>query len=167
MNQAPAVRRARAELERAQARAAEQQRKAAAKKGPGPVRNITDRDSRLMPVRGGGFIQGYNAQNVTSADGLIIATQLTADTTDMAWFGPMLTAALDAAALITARQPPQAASPADAPGQDATDRAGSPHQAVPRRRRVLLRGQPHPARPGPADRHRQAPRPRKTGPRRR
>ena len=30
-----------------------------------------------MPVRGGGFIQGYNAQNVATADGLIIATQLT------------------------------------------------------------------------------------------
>ena len=30
-----------------------------------------------MPTRGGGFLQGYNAQNVTSADGLIIATQLT------------------------------------------------------------------------------------------
>ena len=91
----PRFRRARAALARAQAKAAEQERKAAAKKGPGPARNITDRDSRLMPVRGGGFLQGYNAQNVTSADGLIIATQLTQDTTDTAWFGPMLTAALD------------------------------------------------------------------------
>ena len=109
--QAPAVRRARAALERAQSRAAEQEARAAAKKGPGPVRNITDPDSRLMPVRGGGFLQGYNAQNVTSADGLIIAAQLTQDTTDTAWFGPMLTAALDAAALITAHQPPQAGSP--------------------------------------------------------
>jgi transposase len=116
--QAPAVRRARAALARAQAKAAEQERKAASKKGPGPVRNITDPDSRLMPVRGGGFTQGYNAQNVTSADGLIIATQLTQDTTDTAWFGPMLTAALDAAALITTHQPPQAGSPADPPGQD-------------------------------------------------
>ncbi len=116
--QAPAVRRARAALARAQAKAAEQERKAAAKKGPGPARNITDRDSRLMPVRGGGFLQGYNAQNVTSADGLIIATQLTQDTTDTAWFGPMLTAALDAAALITTHQPPQAGSPADPRGQD-------------------------------------------------
>jgi hypothetical protein len=115
--QAPAVRRARAALARAQAKAAEQERKAASKKGPGPVRNITDPGSRLMPVRGGGFIQGYNAQNVTSADGLIIATQLTSDTTDTAWFGPMLTAALDAAALITASQPPPAGSPADPPGQ--------------------------------------------------
>ena len=30
-----------------------------------------------MPVRGGGFIQGYNAQNLASDDGLIIATELT------------------------------------------------------------------------------------------
>jgi len=115
------VRRARAALARAQARAADAGRKAAAK-GPGPVRNITDPDSRLMPVRGGGFIQGYNAQNVTSADKLIIATQLTQDTTDTQWFGPMLAAALDAAALITACKPPQTASSPtghDAPaGQD-------------------------------------------------
>ena len=42
-----------------------------------------------MPTRGG-FIQGYNAQNVTSSDGLIIATEVSADPTDMAWFEPML-----------------------------------------------------------------------------
>ena len=59
-------------------------------KGPGPVRNITDPDSRLMPVRGGGFIQGYNAQNLASEDGLIIGTELTNDTTDTTWFEPML-----------------------------------------------------------------------------
>ncbi len=60
---------------------------------PGPVRNITDPDSRLMPVRGGGFIQGYNAQVVTSADGLIIATRLTGTTGDTTWFTPMMAAA--------------------------------------------------------------------------
>src|SRR6516162_9374195 len=83
------VRAAAAQVEKARARAAEAGRRAAEKdkdrKGPGPVRNITDPDSRLMPVRGGGFLQGYNAQNVTSEDGLIIATELTDDTTDMAW----------------------------------------------------------------------------------
>jgi transposase len=110
--QAPAVRRARARLDQAGARAGEQERKAAVKKGHGPVRNVTDPHSRLMPVRGGGFIQGYNAQNVTSKDGLIIATELTDDTTDTAWFAPMLAAALDAAALITANQPPPASSTA-------------------------------------------------------
>ncbi len=74
--------------------------------GPGPVRNITGPHSRLMPVRGGGFIQGCNAQLVTSEDGLIIATRLTGTTGDTGWFAPMLAAAADAAALITARRPP-------------------------------------------------------------
>jgi transposase len=91
--------------QRAQAAAARAGAKEQARKGP--VRNITDPDSRLMPVRGGGFLQGYNAQNVTSEDGLIIATALTQDTGDVTWFGPMTAAAADAAALIAAhRHPP-------------------------------------------------------------
>jgi hypothetical protein len=111
------VRQAQAKLEKAQARAVAAERTAAGKaaaRGPGPVRNITDPDSRLMPVRGGGFIQGYNTQNMTSEDGLIIATELTQDTTDTGWFKPMLRAAEDAAALIedhrTAASPDQDAS---------------------------------------------------------
>ena len=98
-----------AKLEAAKARAAEAQRAAAereaARKGPGPVRNITDPDSRLMPVRGGGFIQGYNTQNMTSEDGLIIATELTDEQADCPWFEPMLSRAQDAAALIEAHRP--------------------------------------------------------------
>jgi transposase len=108
------VRKARARLERVRARAAEAKASAAKQdnaNSPGPFRNITDPDARLMPVRGGGFIEGYNAQNVTSEDGLIIATTLTQDTTDTAWLEPMLGQAQDAARLITARQP------AAAPGQ--------------------------------------------------
>jgi transposase len=107
------VRQAQAKLEAARARAAEAGRKAAERAanrtGPGPVRNITDPDSRLMPVRGGGFIQGYNAQNMTSGDGLIIATELTDEQADCPWFEPMLERAQDAAALIQAHRP--AASP--------------------------------------------------------
>ena len=103
------VKAAAAKLERAAGRAAAARRKAAGKaaagKGPGPVRNITDPDSRLMPVRGGGFIRGCNAQNVTSEDGLIIATRLTNDTTDTRWYQPMTGDACAAAALITANQP--------------------------------------------------------------
>jgi transposase len=101
------VRQAQAHLNKVRARAAARQ----AKKDkddqgrPAPARNITDPDSRLMPRRGGGFVQGCNAQNVTSEDGLIIATTLTNDTTDCRWFEPMLAAAQDAAALITARRP--------------------------------------------------------------
>jgi transposase len=110
------VREAEAKVEKARARAARAGRRAAeraaARKGPGRVRNITDPDSRLMPVRGGGFIQGYNAQNMTSQDGLIIATELTGDPVDSQWFEPMLGQARDAAALIGAHRP------APAPGQD-------------------------------------------------
>jgi transposase len=80
-----------------------------------PARNITDPDSRLMPVRGGGFAQAYNAQNVTSEDGLIIAEQLTDDPNDVSWYEPMMDQAADAAALISANQPP-------APGPDSTTR---------------------------------------------
>jgi len=109
------VKEAAAKVDKARARAAEAARRAAgrdkARKGPGPVRNITDPDSRLMPVRGG-FIQGYNAQNVTSEDGLIIATELTCETTDAPWFGPMMRAAGDAAVLVGAH------CPAAGPGQD-------------------------------------------------
>jgi transposase len=111
------VKAARQALARAQARAAAASRRAAARKGPGPVRNTTDPDSRLMPVRGGGFIQGYNAQNVTSEDKLIIATELTHDTGDTAWFGPMIGKAEDAAAVITAHQ----AGPASRIGQVLAD----------------------------------------------
>ena len=93
------VRRAAAWLEKAEARQAA--RAAAAGREPAR-RNVTDPDSRLMPVRGGGFIQGYNAQNVTSSDGLVIATRLTADTTDTRWYEPMIKDAAAAAAVMAA-----------------------------------------------------------------
>jgi hypothetical protein len=111
------VRRARDKVGKARERAAAAEARAAAKAGPGPVRNITDPDSRLMPVRGGGFIQGYNAQNVTSADGLVIATELTDDTTDMAWYEPMTGQAQQAAALIEANRPAGRRDDGDAPGR--------------------------------------------------
>jgi transposase len=118
------VQKARAALEKAEATAAQAAEKA--KDSPAPTRNITDPDSRLMPVRGGGFIQGYNPQNVTSEDELIIATELTDDTTDMAWFAPMMAAAEDAARLITAHRA-AAAGPAgdgDSPGSSGGQDAG-------------------------------------------
>src|SRR3981081_3695051 len=111
-----------------------------------------------MPVRGGGFIEGYNTQNVTSKDGLIIATELTGDTTDTAWFEPMLRAAEDAARLIAAPRPAQAHAPAGAPPP--------PHRRPPprpgRRPRRRRRCRPGPAarRPGrrrPAARRAQTP----------
>jgi hypothetical protein len=103
------VKQAEAKAEAAKARAADAERTAAGREanrtGPGPVRNITDPDSRLMPVRGGGFIQGYNAQNMASGDGLVIATELTDDQAGCPWFEPMLARAQEAAALIQAHRP--------------------------------------------------------------
>ena len=124
------VRQAQARLERAVEREAVAAARAAQKQkernGPGPVRNITDPDSRLMPVRGGGFIQGYNAQVVTTEDGLIIATRLTNTTGDTTWFTPMMAAAQDAAALITAARPPAARDHHGGSGRDGDDHdAGS------------------------------------------
>jgi len=109
------VREAAAKVERARQREAQRQAAVEQAAGPGPVRNITDPDSRLMPTRNG-FIQGYNAQNVTSEDGLVIATRLTDDTTDMAWFAPMTAQAQQAAALIGAHRPPGGQDGRDAPG---------------------------------------------------
>ncbi len=107
----------------AQARAAERE---ANRKGPGPVRNITDPDSRLMPVRGGGFIQGYNTQNVTSEDGLVIATELTDDPADCQAFEPMMRAAEDAAALIAAHRP----APDPDSGDSSGGQAGGPDEQI-------------------------------------
>lgn len=109
-----------AALERAKAKAAGAERKAAAEKEP--VRNITDVDSRLMPVRGGGFVQGHNAQNVVSEDKLIIATGLTQDTGDSEWFEPVLRHAEDAAALIARHHlPPPPGSGGTAASKDGID----------------------------------------------
>lgn len=114
------VRQAEAKLEAAKARAAEAQRTAAEREAArkGPVRNVTDPDSRLMPVRGGGFIQGYNTQNMTSEDGLIIATELTDEQADCPWFEPMLSRAQDAAALIEAHRPASGGHDPGGPEQD-------------------------------------------------
>jgi hypothetical protein len=118
------VREARGELERARARAAA--RGAAAAPGPEGApgkggagkggagkkkkeparRNVTDPASRLMPVRGGGFIQGWNPQNVTSQDGLVIATRLTNSPNDVLWYQDMIADAVAAAAMMAAAGAP-------------------------------------------------------------
>ena len=101
------VRFAEARAARARQRAAEAERKAAGEAeeggaGPEPKRNITDPDSRLMPVRGGGFLQGFNAQAVHSADGLCLAVMVTAGSTDYASYQPMITRAQQAQDLLRA-----------------------------------------------------------------
>jgi transposase len=57
-----------------------------------PVGNVTDPESRLQKTRNG-FIQGYNAQSVVSADQVVVACAVTAEATDFAWLEPMLKAA--------------------------------------------------------------------------
>jgi transposase len=53
-------------------------------------RNLTDPDSRFMPVRGGGFILGYNSQLAVSADYLILAADVVPDSGDTEQLTPML-----------------------------------------------------------------------------
>src|SRR5712664_1214976 len=123
------VRKARAKLAAARAREAEDARAAAARDARDAVivRNITDPDSRLMATRNGKQ-QCYNPQQVVSEDLLVIATELTDDPTDMAWFELMMAQAEDAAALILAHQPPAPApaSPDAAPEPASPDAAPEP-----------------------------------------
>lgn len=70
-----------------------------------PKRNITDPQSRMMPLRGGGWLQGYNCQAVTSSDGLIIATAVGNNPNDATTFAAMLDKAVAAATLIVEHQP--------------------------------------------------------------
>ena len=53
--------------------------------------NLTDEDSRIMPVAGGGFEQCYNAQAVVAADSLlVIATDVVQAPNDKRQLEPML-----------------------------------------------------------------------------
>jgi len=61
--------------------------------GPRPTDqiNLTDEESRIMPVAGGGFEQCYNAQAVVSADSLlVIAAEVVQATNDKEQVAPML-----------------------------------------------------------------------------
>ena len=87
---APAVRQARARLGELKTQAAAEAQAAAQASGesetnkePQPVRNLTDPDSRLMPVRGGGFIQGYNCQDAAADDRLMLGGYACQDTGDV------------------------------------------------------------------------------------
>jgi len=71
----------------------------------GPKRNITDPESRMMPLRGGGWIQSCNCQALTSSDGLIIATSVANNSSDATAFTEMMGKAIAAAALIDTHRP--------------------------------------------------------------
>jgi hypothetical protein len=55
--------------------------------------NVTDPDSRIMKTRRG-YVQGYNAQAVATADQIIVAAEVTTDENDVGQLHPMLTAAV-------------------------------------------------------------------------
>lgn len=61
--------------------------------GPGPTDqvNLTDEESRIMPVSGGGFEQCYNAQAVVAAESLLVVAQdVVQDTNDKRQVAPMV-----------------------------------------------------------------------------
>lgn len=75
-----------ARLERARQRLAELRATAVEVAGK---RNLTDPDARFMPVRGGGFVLGYNAQLAVSADHVILAYDVVQDPNDVNQLVPM------------------------------------------------------------------------------
>lgn len=74
-------------------------------------RNITDPDSRMQPLRGGGWVQGYNCQAFTAEDGIIIATGVGTSPSDVTYYEKMVDKAVAAAAAIADNAPPQAEPP--------------------------------------------------------
>jgi transposase len=110
------ARRARAGLEALQARAAAEAAKEPAadgkKRPPAPQRNVTDPDSRLMPVRGGGFIQGYNCQDAAADDRLMLGGYACQDTGDALQAQPLAAVAEKGAAIVAAAHAAHAGSPA-------------------------------------------------------
>jgi transposase len=89
-----------------QARAAQAARAEAAQAQPVErMANITDPQSRMQPLRGGGWLQGYNCQAVTAADGLIMATDVGTSPVDNQYYRDMIEKAVAAAELITRHRP--------------------------------------------------------------
>jgi transposase len=61
--------------------------------------NVTDPDTRLMPTRNG-WVQGFNAQVAVTDDQLILATCVNNNPVDAPTFIPMMTAAVQTAAML-------------------------------------------------------------------
>lgn len=70
-----------------------------------PVCNTTDPESGMQPLRGGGYLQGYNGQYLTSQDGVIIGVGLSANPTDSPTFVEMITIGTSAAQMLSAHRP--------------------------------------------------------------
>jgi transposase len=103
------ARRARARLVELQAAAAEEARQ---EPEAGPRRNVTDPDSRLVPVRGGGFIQGYNCQDAAADDRLMLGGYACQDTGDVLQAQELARVAEKGAAVVAGAHAAHAADPA-------------------------------------------------------
>ena len=112
------ARKARARLEALQAQAAAEAGQAGdagneTKGAKAPQRNVTDPDSRLLPVRGGGFIQGYNCQDAASDDRLMLGGYACQDTGDVLQAQELTRVAQKGAAVVAAGHAAHAAHAAD------------------------------------------------------
>jgi transposase len=108
------ARQARARLEALQAEAAEAEGQATADRDgeKKPRRNVTDPDSRLLPVRGGGFIQGCNCQDAAADDRLMLGGYACQDTGDVLQAQELARVAEKGAAVVAAAHAAHAADPA-------------------------------------------------------
>ena len=109
------ARKARARLDELQAAAAEaagQEEQDPGGTGKQPRRNITDPDSRLLPVRGGGFTQGYNCQDAAADDQLMLGGYACQDTGDVQQAQRLAQVAEKGAAVVAAGHAAHAADPA-------------------------------------------------------
>jgi transposase len=109
------ARRARGRLAELQAEAAAEADGQATADGDGekkPRRNVTDPDSRLLPVRGGGFIQGYNCQDAAADDRLMLGGYACQDTSDVQQAQELARVAGKGAAVVAAAHAAHAADPA-------------------------------------------------------
>jgi transposase len=82
------------------------------KKVPAPQRNVTDPDSRLIPVRGGGFIQGYNCQDAAADDRLMLGGYACQDPGDILQAHKLAQVAEKGAAVVAAGHAAHAGDPA-------------------------------------------------------
>jgi transposase len=108
------ARSARARLEALQAAAAAEAGQAgdSGNRKKAPRRNVTDPDSRLLPVRGGGFTQGYNCQDAAADDRLMLGGYACQDTGDARQAQRLAQAAGKGAAVVAAGHAAHAGDPA-------------------------------------------------------
>jgi transposase len=113
------VRQAQTRLKQARAAAEAARAKAEAQAAAAErTANITDPQSRMQPVRGGGWVQGYNCQAVSTADGLFLATGVGTSPVDNQYYSDMVDNAVAAAQLIVRHRP------LDSSGQAAAESIG-------------------------------------------